>query len=84
MFVVLDNSKRTNAKAWIFHLKLSHISIQLGIMMVFTPGQPVYFLSFIVMDNPGVVAQTCDKLDTQSVKESQILLRCIPVVKSEI
>ena len=84
MFVVLDNSKRTYAKTWILHLKPSHISIQLGIVMAFTLGQLMNFLLCISVDDPCVIPQTCDKLDIQFVKESEILLGRIPVVKCQI
>ena len=84
MFVVLDNSKRAYTKTWVLHLEMSHVGIQFTIVMALILGQLLDFLSFIFMDNPGVIPQACDELNTQFAKETQILFGGIPVVKCEI
>jgi hypothetical protein len=47
-------------------------------------GQLLDFLPFVFMDNPGVVPQPGDKLDTQFAQETQILFGGVPVVKRKI
>lgn len=84
MFVVLDNSKRACAKTWVLHLETSHVCIQFAIVMALILGQLLDFVSFVFVDDPGVVPQTCDELDTQFVKETQILFASVPIVECEI
>jgi hypothetical protein len=84
MFVVLDNSKRAYTKTWVLHLEMSHVCIQFTIVMAFILGQLLDFVSLVFMDDPGVIPQTRDELDTQSVKETQILFGGVPVVEREI
>ncbi len=87
MFVVLDNSKRTYTKTWVLHLEMSHIGIQFIIVMALILGQLLDFLFLIsirFMDNPGVIPQAREELNTQFVKETQILFGGVSVVKCEI
>jgi hypothetical protein len=84
MFVVLDNSKRAYAKTWVFHLKMSYIRIQFTIVTALILGQLLDFLPSVFMNNPGVVPQPGDELDTQLAKETQILFGGVPVVKCQI
>ena len=84
MFVVLDNSKRAYAKTWVLHLEMSYVCIQFAIVMAFITGQLLDLVSLVFMDDPGVIPQPGDELDTQPVKETQILFGSVPIVECEI
>jgi len=87
MFVVLDNNKVTHAKTRVLHHKLLNISVEFIIVTAFILGHKRHFLLYIIMiimDDPCVLSQASDELNAQAVKESQILLGCIPVIESEV
>ena len=84
MFVVLDNSKRAYTKTRVLHQEMPHVCIQFAIVMALILGQLLDLLPLVFIDNPSVIPQTCDELNTQFIKETQILLGGVPVVKCEI